>query len=157
MRFRMIDEGVQAPAIAVGFQSQGLGGYDEEQKRYQTKSKGMYAVMSKNFGSSLGDFGLHWGVNRSLEDDDGDGDLSGFVGFDLSLGKDLSLVAEYDFALNDNEDNALGSGKGFMNAGGRWSLSPALAIEVDIKNIFQDGERNPYPDRELRILFHEQF
>lgn len=156
-RVRVIDEGLSSPAVAVGYQSQGHGSYDEALERYKAKSKGLYAVVSKNFGSAMGEFGIHGGVNRSLEDTDGDGDLSGFVGFDKALGRDISVVAEYDFALNDNEDNALGSGKGFLNLGGRWSLSRQLALEFDVKNIFQDGARNPYPDRELRILFFEEF
>jgi len=158
-RIRVIDEGISSPAVAAGYQSQGPGAYSEADslKRYATKSKGLYVVVSKNFGSAMGDVGVHAGVNRSLEDADGDGDFSGFVGIDKSLGQDISVVAEYDFALNDNEDNTLGSGKGFLNLGGRWALSRKLAIEVDIKNIFQDGSRNPYPDRELRILFFEEF
>ena len=156
-KVRVIDEGQSAPALAVGYQSQGYGAYQDSLSRYTTKSKGFYAVFSKNFGTSFGEMGFHAGVNKSLEDEDGDGDFSGFVGMDQELGKSLALVVEYDFGLNDNEDNTLGSGKGFLNAGVRWVVSSQLLLEFDLKNIFQNGERNPYPDRELRLLYIEKF
>ena len=156
-RIRVIDEGMAMPAVAIGFHSQGYGDYADELERYTTKSRGFYAVLSKNYGSPFGDLGLHGGMNRSLEDKDGDGDLSGFAGVDLGLGTSLSLLAEYDFAMNDNEDNTLGSGKGRMNLGARWAATRQLAIEMDFKNLFRDGERNPQPDRELRLIFYEKF
>ena len=156
-RIRVIEEGIKMPAVAVGYQSQGYGIYDENLERFATKSKGVYAVLSKNFGSAAGDGGLHGGINRSFEDKDGDGDLTGFVGLDKQFGKSFAVLVEYDFALNDNEDNALGSGRGLLNAGGRWTVSERLALEFDVKNIFRNGQRNPHPDRELRLIYYEKF
>ncbi len=156
-RVRVFEEGGRVPALALGFQSQGYGAYDNGRERYNTKSKGFYGVLSKNFGSSLGDAGFHGGVNRSLEDGDGDHDMSGFVGVDKQFGKSLSVLLEYDFALNDNEDNTLGSGRGLFNAGGRWTFTKRLTLEFDLKNIFRDGHRNPNPDREIRLLYYENF
>jgi hypothetical protein len=156
-RVRVIEEGYSVPAVAVGYQSQGYGAFDKELDRYTTKSKGFYAVLSKNFGSSVGDAGLHAGVNRSREDADGDKDFSGFLGVDKQVGKSITLLAEYDFALNDNEDNTLGSGRGLMNVGVRWAASKQLSLEVDFKNVFRDGHRNPNPDREIRLLYYEKF
>ena len=156
-RVRVVEEGFSVPAVAVGYHSQGYGAFDKELDRYTTKSKGFYAALSKNFGSAMGDMGLHAGVNRSREDADGDKDFSGFLGVDKQVGKSLVLLAEYDFALNDNEDNTLGSGRGLMNVGGRWAASKQLALEVDFKNVFRDGHRNPNPDREIRLLYFEKF
>ena len=156
-KIRVIEEGFSAPALAVGYQSQGYGAYDKELERYTTKSKGFYAVLSKNFGSSAGDTGFHGGINRSLEGGDDDGDISGFVGIDQQFGKSFTLLAEYDFALNDNEGNSLGSGRGLLNAGARWAVSSQLALELNIRNIFRNGHRNPNPDREIRLLYFEKF
>lgn len=156
-RVRLIDEGYSMPAVALGYLSQGYGAFDDELDRYTTKSKGFYVACSKNFGSSVGDAGLHAGVNRSLEDADGDSDFSGFLGVDKQVGKSITLLAEYDFALNDNEDNTLGSGRGLMNLGVRWAASRQLSLELDLKNVFRDGHRNPNPDRELRLLYYEKF
>ena len=156
-RVRVMEEGYKMPGIAVGYTSQGYGTYDEEVKRYTKKSKGAYLVASKNFRYLLGHAGIHVGANRSLEDDDGDGDFSGYVGLDIGLGKYLMLLAEYDLGLNDNADNSLGSGKGFVNAGLRYTPSSALAVEFDLKNIFRNGMRDPHPDRELRVVYFVKF
>ena len=156
-RLRLIEEGYRFPALAVGYQSQGYGSYDDDLKRYAAKSKGFYAVMSKNFGSSYGDIGLHGGLNRSFENKDGDNDLSGFIGIEKLFGRMIMILMEYDFALNDNEGNSLGSGRGLFNLGTRWNLSSQLALEFDIKNIFQNGRQSPRPDRELRLVYFEKF
>ena len=156
-RVRVLEEGYTIPALAVGYISQGYGMFDDELKRYTRKSKGIYAVASKNFKLPLGHTGLHVGANRSFEDGDGDDDFTGYVGVDTGLGKYVVVLAEYDFGLNDNSDNSLGSGKGFFNAGVRWTLSEAFALEFDLKNIFRNGMQNPHPDRELRIAYFGKF
>lgn len=156
-RVRVVEEKYRVPAVAVGYHSQGYGAYDRDLERYLTKSKGLYAVLSKNYGYRLGNVGFHGGVNRSLEDADGDEDLSGFVGMDLELGSRFAVLMEYDFAVNDNEDNTLGSGRGLFNAGGRWSVTRHVALEVDVKNLFRNGQRNPNPDREVRLMYAADF
>jgi hypothetical protein len=156
-KIRVVEEGYSSPALAVGYASQGYGAFDQTLERYQSKSKGAYVVVSKNFNSPFGQGGVHLGMNKSFEDGDGDGDLSGFIGVDKAIGKDFLVVAEYDFGLNDNSDNALGSGKGFLNAGARWMVSKNFAVEFDLKNIFRNGTQNPQPDREIRIVYFEKF
>lgn len=156
-KFRIVEEGYSAPALAVGYVSQGYGAFDDGLDRYQRKSKGAYVVLSKNFNSPFGQGGVHLGMNKSFEDGDGDGDFSGFLGIDKAIGKDFLIVAEYDFGLNDNSDNAIGSGKGFLNAGARWMISKNFAVEFDLKNIFRNGTHNPQPDREIRVVYFEKF
>ncbi len=156
-RVRVLEEGYKIPALAVGYTSQGYGMYDDALARYTRKSKGVYVVVSKNFKLILGFMGLHIGANRSFEDGDGDDDFSGYVGVDAGIGKYVVAVAEYDFGLNDNSDNSLGSGKGFLNAGIRWTLSEAFALEFYLKNIFRNGMQNPHPDRELRVAYFGKF
>ena len=156
-RLRVLEEGYTIPALAVGYTSQGYGMFDDELKRYTSKSKGIYLVVSKNFRLPLGHTGLHIGANRSFEAGDGDDDFTGYIGVDTGLGKYVVAVAEYDLGLNDNSDDSLGSGKGFFNAGIRWTLSGAFALEFDLKNIFRNGMQNPHPDRELRIVYFGKF
>ena len=145
------------PGLALGYTSQGHGPYDEGLNRYTSKSKGVYLVASKNFNSPLGQSGLHLGMKRSFEDSDGDSDFTGYIGLDKALGKDIVIVAEYDFGLNDNSDASIGSGQGFLNAGIRGAVSGTFTVEFDIKNIFRNGTHNPHPDRELRIVYFEKF
>ena len=156
-RLRVLEEGYTIPALAVGYTSQGYGMYDDELKRYTRKSKGVYLVASKNFKLLIGHTGLHIGANRSFEDGDDDDDFTGYVGLDAGIGKYAVVLAEYDFGLNDNSDNSLGSGKGFFNAGIRWTLSGTFSLEFDLKNIFRNGVQNPHPDRELRVAYFGKF
>ena len=156
-RVRVLEEGYKMPGIAVGYASQGYGTYDEELKRYTKKSKGVYVVASKNFMWFTGHTGIHVGANRSFEDDDGDDTVTGYVGVDVGLGRYAMLLAEYDLGLNDNADNSLGSGKGFLNAGLRVAASGSFAVEFDLKNIFRNGMREPHPDRELRVVYFVKF
>ena len=67
--------------------------------------RAFFVAMSKNFTSSLGQFGVHAGVNKSRETVDGE-DVSGWFGVDKSLNEDLTLLGEYELARNDESDEA---------------------------------------------------
>ncbi len=153
-RLKLIEESFALPAIALGFDSQGFGRYFEEYpdkraepdpdlrapvERYQVKSKGFYAVGSKHY-AFLGTLGLHGGINYSLENDD-DEALNFFFGVEKSLSPEMSLLAEYDMAINDNEDNeAFGEGFGYLNIGLSWIFAERLRIEVDLRNLLENSE-----------------
>jgi len=155
-KYRLFEEGQMYPAVAIGFDSQGFGGYIDSLKRYEIKSKGVYIALSKNY-AFLGGMGIHAGINYSLEKEDGDDDPSGYVGLDKSLNTEISLLVEYDFAINDNADNSLGSGDGYLNAGVRWTFAHKLDLEFDVKNLIENGKQNPRPSRELRLVYLEYF
>lgn len=139
IRFRVIDETDALPAITVGFDSQGKDAYIPEYKRYEFKSPGFFAAGSKYF-SMLGYLGIHGGVNYSLENEDGNKNLNFWVGADKTIGRDISVVAEYNFGLNDNypngyPDRLASPGPGFLNAGVRWSVGNGFTVAFDYKNI----------------------
>ena len=96
---------------------------------------------SKNYVSGFGQFGVHAGINWSRESDDDDG-ASGWVGIDKTINEELSAVAEYDFALNDNDDESLGSGRGYLNAGAHWSPVQGLSLGFLLKNILENGDES---------------
>lgn len=139
IRFRILDETDATPAVTVGFDSQGKDAYISQYNRYEYKSPGFFAAASKYF-SMLGYLGIHGGVNYSLENGDGNKNVNFYVGADKTIGSDISVVAEYNFGLNDNYPsgypNALASsGPGFLNAGARWSVGNGFTIEFDYKNL----------------------
>ncbi len=139
IRFRVLDETDATPAIAVGFDSQGKDAYISEYNRYEFKSPGFYASASKYF-TMLGYLGIHGGVNYSLENGDGNKNVNFYVGADKTIGRDISVVAEYNFGLNDNYPNGYpnslaSAGPGFLNAGVRWSVGSGFTVEFDYKNI----------------------
>ena len=155
IRYRLIEENKALPGIVVGYETQGLGRRLKD--RYQIKSKGAFAAASKNYISAFGQFGLHGGVNLSREERQGDGDLSAWFGVDKSVNEDLSMVAEWDLGLNDDDESSLGTGEGYLNAGVRLALAPELVIAFYLKNLSGNGLDDPKPSRELAVLYTEEF
>ena len=156
LRYAILGERYLSPALVLGFDSQGYGGYDKTLERYAVKSRGVFAVVSKNT-SLLGGIGLHGGVNYSLETKDGDSDPNFFAGCHKRLGQELVVLVEYDTAINDNDDNAVGSGKGYLNAGVRWSFAQRLFVEFSWKNILENRENVPGSSREVKMVYVTHF
>lgn len=152
LQYMLISEQNLSPAIMVGFNSQGQGAYNQSLKRYAVKSRGIYAVVSKNT-SFLGGLGMHGGVNWSLENEDKDSDPNLFAGLHKWINSELAVLCEYDTAINDNQDQALGSGKGYFNAALQWSFNQTLFVEFDWKNIFENGEHVPGSSREIKLIY----
>ena len=183
IKYRIYEETFSVPAIVVGLDSQGKGrfidrhdGVDNEFQRYEHKAWGWYIVASKNW-NLLGNLGLHIGLNKNTWESDPhtdsqglfiDKDLNIFFGIDKEINRSFSLLLEYDAAINDNtSENGLdlfGSGKGYLNAGLRWTIGNNIMIELDFndisKNYFlhnlESGE-NKYSNRELKIVYFEKF
>lgn len=154
-RVRLIDENFAMPAITLGFSSQGYGPYDEILDRYANKSRGLFAVASKNY-KFFYNLGLHGGLNLSLENDDDDEDLNLFFGADLSFNREFRFIFEYDLARNDNDnDTRFGSGKGYLNLGAQWSFSDRLFLQFNLKNLLENGVATV--TREFKIGYFEYF
>lgn len=153
LRFRLFNEALTFPAIALGFDSQGKGVYHDSSGRYDIKSPGFYAAASKNF-SFLGYMSLHATASYSLETKDGDNFIDLYIGFEKTLGSTVSLIAEYNFAFNDNETKYFGSDNGYLNAGIRWSLGTGFTIEFDLRDLLDNKKLNPtIADRALKIEY----
>lgn len=159
LKYRVLDETEKNPAILLGFNSQGYGKYKQELSRYETKAKGFYVVASKNY-RFLGNTGFHFGINyNTIEKKDGDTDPSFFLGIDKEINPEITLMVEYDAALNDNETNKLnlGRGKGYLNAALRWTFVQKFHVEMDFNNILLNRKGVEYFSRELKITFIEFF
>jgi len=159
LRYRIRIENYQLPSISIGFDSQGYGTYYPSLDRYQIKSKGFYVVVSKNF-LILSDFGIHGGINYSNENRGDEKDINFFCGAHLVLDPELTVLWEYDFGINDNDDKSLGSGKGYMNAAVRWHFSNQMVFEFAVKNLLKNnrefnGEKIPNLNRELKIIYFQ--
>ncbi|MFQ6002955.1 MAG: hypothetical protein ACE5KJ_04340, partial [Candidatus Zixiibacteriota bacterium] len=126
--------------------------------RYVYKSKGFYAVISKNYLVAEVPVGFHFGANYSLENDDGDKNIAIFFGADVLATENLGFVAEYDLATNDDEfKEKYGQGYGYLNAGVQWIFSPRLQLEFQFKNILLNREDISTWGREFRITYFEMF
>ena len=153
IKYRLFEESPLWPAVAIGFDSQGYGSYSDSLERYEIKSKGAYGVLSKNYHLWGRPLGFHLGANYSFEKKDGDDDLSFFLGLDKGLNEELSLVAEYDLALNDDRQNGVfGTGRGYLNMGIRWNIERRFFFELDLRNLTDNIENLSGFARELRIV-----
>lgn len=156
VRYRLFNEQLTFPAVSIGFTNQGRGAYIDSLSRYTEKSKGAFLSISKSY-NFLGTFAIHGGINYSFEHGDGDKDLSGFVGMEKSLNEELALFGEYDLALNDNTTNGVGDGKGYLNAGIKWSFEGQLFIDFLWKNILKNNSFDTNSSREIRISYLQYF
>ncbi len=156
LRYMFYPEQYLIPAFMIGFNSQGYGKFDEDLNRYYLKSRGLYLVASKNT-SFLGGLGLHGGINYSLENDDGDKDMNLFIGAHKHLNQELVVLGEYDTAINDNSDNAIGSGKGYLNLGIRWAFQEQFFVEFLWKDIFENRELTSGSSRQVRLWYKTHF
>ncbi|MCR4418130.1 MAG: YjbH domain-containing protein [Ignavibacteria bacterium] len=152
VRFRLFDEEPSFPAILLGFDSQGKGEFIDSIRRFEVKSPGFYLVASKNF-NFMGLLSLHGGLNYSLETSDQDKNLNLMVGVEKTVGQQISIVAEYDFGLNDDE-NKVGRGRGYLNAGIRWSIGKGLTLGFDFRNLANNRITDTFGgDRAFRLEF----
>ena len=182
IKYRLFDETEIIPAIVIGIDTQGRGEFydhylppndnpdnlqEQSLNRYDQKSYGFYLAMSRNF-SALGNLGFHFGLNKNIsENDDGDDDINIFLGFDKEINRSFSLFGEYNFARDDDFYTGTDSesienlidrrGKGYLNAGLRWSASNNLMIEININDISKNNKSHDTINRELKVIYFESF
>jgi hypothetical protein len=153
LRFRLFREALFMPALSIGFESQGKGEYFDSLSRYSVKSPGFFVGVTKNF-AFLGYLSLHGTLNYSLETKDGDNFINLKAGFEKTLGRSLSFITEYDFALNDNKTDFFGKGNGYLNMGLRFSLGEGLTLGFDLRDILRNKQWRPLRgDRALKIEY----
>jgi hypothetical protein len=156
-KVQLLSESMAFPAIAVGFEEQGFGPWTDSLRRYESKSKGFYAVASKGYRSSAFTSSVHGGINYSREDKDDD-DIDFFVGTDMRFNTNLGMVVEYDLGLNDDRrPNSFGRGRGYLNAGMRWTILERLQMEASLKDLLTNRKSTKTIGRELRIIYVEKF
>ena len=163
LKYRLIDETTSMPGLSIGLDTQGQGQFNEADTlmRYDVKAMGIYAAASKNWVTPLGNLGLHMGTNFNFtEVNDGDKDINYFFGFDMEFNPELSILLEYNAALNENDMTAKTmsiSKGGYLNAAIRWTFVERLHIEMDFNNLLFDNDKVDYFNRELKITYIEYF
>lgn len=162
VRARLFTETKTFPGILIGFDSQGKGKYLKNYKtidttikinRYQIKSPGFFAAISKNF-EFLGFFSIHGCINYTLERSDKDKDANFSFGVEKTIGEFLSINGEYDFAFNDNSKISIGKKSGYLNLGVRWSIAEGLTIGIDFRDLLDNDKISEgRAERSIRIDF----
>lgn len=157
IRFRIVDENLVLPGIAVGINTQGFGGYLDKTDRYAIKSRGIYVVGSRNYTTIIGDLGIHIGANLTFERNDKDKDLNFFGGTNVGIKSFGELLLEYDLGINDNDELSIGSNKGYFNAGFRFFISDYFHLTFHLKNLFKNTQKGQDFGREIRIEYRNSF
>ncbi len=140
-RLRLVNESLVYPGVTFGIDTQGEGKYLEDENRYERKSKGIFVVAGKNY-LFLGrvDVTVNAGGNYSLENDD-EGGVDFFGGISLGFGDWFGLLAEYDAAIDDNDDDVLThrtDGSGYLDLGLRFDYRDNLRFKLLFKDLL-DG------------------
>ena len=172
--YRLVEESLLMPAIVLGIDTQGYGKYWREEdyrdpafpdqpvevnashyplNRFSFKSRGFFSVVSKGY-QSIRQIGLHAGINYSLDTSDNEKGLNVFMGANIELIPNLALIGEYDFGLNDDRIKYMNNGRGYLNAGLRWAITPGMTIEYDLKNLIDNNEERMGLRRIVRIVYH---
>lgn len=154
LRYQLIEESFGLPAVTLGFDSQGFGAFNDSLNRYANKSPGFFLVTSKGY-DLFERLDFHGGVNYSLETADGDRDVNLFGGATLALNSDFEVLCEYDFALNDNDNNSITSGRGFLNVGARLNIRSVVYVEFFLKDILENRKEIVNANREMKITYFQ--
>jgi hypothetical protein len=172
VKYRLIEEQVHFPGLAIGYDHQGRGGLTDttrfDYKGYIFKSPGFFIALSKNyllFGALQ--LGLHGMCNYSMEEVDKVKWPDLIAGIDFGINEELSLVFEYDFAFNnldahpDKPPLYARPSDGYLNAGIRWAFSSNFYIELDFRDLLErrttvDGSRIGW-NREIKLAYFAQF
>ena len=114
---------------------------------------GFFGAVSKNF-AFMGFFSVHGTLNYSLENKDGDNYVNFSMGFEKTIGTSLSVIGEYDFALNDNNTKYFGNGNGYLNMGLRWVMGEGFTLGFDLRDLLNNQKwSSTTADRSIKIEY----
>lgn len=150
IRLRVIEEEIIGPALAIGIDTQGEDIYLDDLERYDRKSRGFYAVISRNY-RLIRDFSMHGGINYSLEREDEEG-LNFFAGLALELIPGFHVLLDYNAAIDDDDAEnpfARTRGRGYLDAGLRFDYRENLRIKLNFKDLLD----NYIPERGIARSF----
>lgn len=156
LRIRLIPEGA-GPALAIGFDNQGVGAWNGAASRYERKSKGFYGVFSRNWRLAVGQLSIHGGANISTENADENG-TDVFAAGDWEVVRGLSVLADWSAGLNDNiDDGVYGRGRSYLDAAIRVSYGENLSMMLTFRDLTGNYTPDPSVWREFEVVFVDFF
>lgn len=165
----LLAEERQLPALAIGFDNQGWGLWDEALERYERKSRGFYFVATRNWYGPLGtDVATSAGFNYSTEDMD-EASLDFFAGIEQDYGGNFALILDYAAGMNDRASESptarYGRGAGWLDAGLRWNVVGGVQFKFFLRDLLSNfrhpsgnrAGRGDSVDRQLEISYEGSF
>lgn len=154
-KYRIIDETTEFPAIAVGYNSQGMGLYSEKENRYQTLSPGGYLAVSKSFLSPIGLSFVHAGVNYSFEPKADHRSVNFYLGAEQTIFSRISVGTELNLNLENN--SAFLENNGLLNFQFKWAASEDLTVMLMFRDAFANFRASESLVRFLRFEYINRF
>ncbi len=147
IRALAIEEGMFYPSLFFGFDNQGYGDYSD---RYNIRSKGLYAQLSRSLGSANLLIVPSLGVNYCFESEN---QFDMFVGFEAQFGGSGALLIDYSLNLNDPTDR----NKGYMNAGLRLLFYGEMYFEFSLRDLLGNNVADQQFNRCIKLGFEQSF
>jgi hypothetical protein len=142
------------PALALGFDSQGHGRWIDDLDRYERKSPGVYAVVTQNLLVTSYELlsAVNGGVSYSLEPNRQSIDF--FVGASQSFGRGLSVLIDYDFALDDAA--GVDADRGYLDLGFQWRFGSGNHVRFLLRDLLGNylGEGKVARELDFFYLLH---
>lgn len=138
IRARIFNETLVIPAITIGVNTQGRGGFLGN--RFQTQPAGIFIAASKSYRWPLGLLGLHLGLCYSLSPDHPAKQIPNvFLGAEHSVGSFLSIAAEYNPTLDERFPSAIYLKEGgILNLALRCSVLTGMTAEVQFRDVLSN-------------------
>ncbi|MBN1384661.1 MAG: hypothetical protein JW983_07275 [Elusimicrobia bacterium] len=137
---RIFSGGMIIPAIAIGYDGQGYGTYNDDTDKYQYREKGIYLTLTREFFIP----GLETSFGCNIYDFDDDG-LFGFIGFCYGIENKILFLGEYDNISSAPENRA--------NLGAKIFITDKVDVGVAGRNLF----RGPESERIAIIKYNGKF
>ena len=158
VRVRLIEEGLAGPAFALGIDTQGEGRFMDDYDRYERKSLGAYAVLSRNFDARI-NIGVHGGINYSFETEHQSG-LDLFAGTTFTIVPGLTLMLDYDASFDDDDsdvESTMTKGRGYLDCGIRFDYGENLRLRILFKDLLDNYIPESGVARSIELVYMNWF
>lgn len=138
LRARIFSESLVVPALMIGVNTQGRGGFLGD--RFQTQPAGIFAALSKSYRWPLGLVSGHLGLCYSLSPNRPSKQIPNvFIGVEHSLGPFLSIAAEYNPTLDERFPSVIYLEKGgLLNLAARCSVLSGITAEIQFRDVLRN-------------------
>lgn len=156
LKYRLFDEKIFFPAIAVGLSTQGFGEYSYDASRFDTYSPGLFTIGSKSFKNSLGFFTTHLGFNYSFEPKVKNRALNFYIGIQQEYKDILAINLEYNATRDEIPGEYLIS-KGLLNFMFQVYIYSNLTIGLIEKDLLLHFKDRTSTERKIFIQYIGNF
>jgi hypothetical protein len=150
IRIRGIEEGFIYPSLVFGFDNQGYGPFNEDEKRYEIMSKGLYVQTGKTFGTAGVQVVPSLGANYCFEEE---GRFDLFMGMTALFGSSAAFLVDYSLNFSDPRDQ----NKGFLNMALRLIFYEEMFFEFALRDLLENGTNDQQLNRLIKIGFEQYF